>query len=359
MARAGETGDAPTKPPKVELHLAPAPYFKPFDVWHAALTLMFDVSLVGENAAASFRGDVTGFHLGDSLTFNNASVAQRLVRNHSLVRRSDVDHIMIQYQTLGHYKGDYEGRSVELRPGDIGFYDFGRTSSSQDPDFSRVTLIVPRDRLPPSFKDRNLHGVVLDGTQGSTRLLARYMKALFESADELTTIEAGAAVDAVFVLADSAWGASGGMDPEQQHVVHRTMQQMIRSYIDQHLTKRTLNPESIATALRLSRTTLYRVLAAEGGINAYITARRLDRCFDAIVHDRTRKISITETAFAHGFNSEAHFSRAFRARFGISPSEARRLVSSPAAALWAENSGPSATMFEWISKLGITKPPST
>jgi AraC-like DNA-binding protein len=352
MATAAQGGNPRDKLPKVELHLAMTGQPDAFDIWHAALAPLFEVSLEGENASAAFRGDVTGFHLGDCLTFNNASVSQRLVRSHALVRRSDTDHIMIQHQTAGHYKGDYNGRTVELRPGDIGFYDFGRTSSSLDPDFKRITLIVPKNRLPARFRDRNLHGVVLDGAQGSTRLLALYMKSLFDTAEQLTTKEAAAAVDAAFILADGAWGTSRGMDPEQQAVCRTTLQ-MARSYIDEHLTKRKLGPESIAAALRISRTTLYRLFADEGGIHTYIAARRLDRCFDAIVNDRARKISIT--AFAHGFNSEAHFSRAFRARFGARPSEVRGLVKSLASPR-VTNFDPTATMYEWIARLGIRKP---
>jgi AraC-like DNA-binding protein len=354
MATAAGGGNPQEKLPKAELHLATTEQPDAFDIWHAALAPLFDVSLEGENATAAFRGDVTGFHLGDCLTFNNASVSQRLVRSHALARRSDTDHIMIQSQTAGHYKADYSGRTVELRPGDIGFYDFGRTSSSLDPDFTRITLIVPRNRLPARFRERNLHGVVLDGAKGSTRLLAGYMKSLFETAEQLTTKEAAAAVDAVFLLADGAWEASRGMDPEQQAVCRTTLQ-LARSYIDEHLTKRKLGPESIAAALHLSRTTLYRLFAEEGGIHAYITARRLDRCFDAIVNDRARRISITETAFAHGFNSEAHFSRAFRARFGASPSEVRGLVKSLVSAR-VTNFDPSATIYDWVARLGISKP---
>ncbi len=106
---------------------------------------------------------MTGFHLGDSLTFNNASVAQRLVRTVPRARRSAIDHVMIQYQTSGHLTGDYEGHSVALSPGDIGFVDFGRAASSIDTDFSRITLIVPREHLPKTFRERDLHGIVLDG----------------------------------------------------------------------------------------------------------------------------------------------------------------------------------------------------
>ena len=147
--------------PRVELRLASAPGFDAFDLWRSSLEQLFETTLVGDRTA-EFRGEVTGFHLGDALTFNSKSVGQRLERTRSRVRRSSIDHIMLQLQTSGRLTGDYEGQSVALRPGDISFVDFGRAARSVDTDFSRITLIIPRGQLPRTLLERDLHGVVLD-----------------------------------------------------------------------------------------------------------------------------------------------------------------------------------------------------
>lgn len=345
--------------PRVELHLAAAAGFDAFDIWHSSLANLFDTTLLGDDARAKFRGDVTGFHLGDSLTFNNASVAQRLVRTVPRVRRSAIDHVMIQYQTSGRLVGDYRGRSVELSPGDIGFVDFGRATSSVDTDFSRITLIVPRERLPKALRERDLHGVVLDGKRSAGRLLAQYMTALYQSAGRLTPAEASAAVDAAFVLAEGAWDARSELNPDQQKAASRTLRQMAVTYIDQHLAQPDLTPDTIAAALRISRSTLYGLFEAEGGISSNVVARRLDRSFDAIVNDAVRAASIGAVAFANGFKSEAHFSRAFRSRFGISPREVRRLVTARSAQ-WTHDHDPAAavTMADWVRMLGSQSPPA-
>lgn len=60
-----------------------------------------------------------------------------------------------------------------------------------------------------------------------------------------------------------------------------------------------------------------------GGVAHYIQEQRLTRACAELcnpAHDHRR---IYEVAFALGFSSEAHFSRVFRATFGLSPSDAR------------------------------------
>jgi AraC-like DNA-binding protein len=337
---------------RAEIHLAAAQSQDAFDIWHAALAPMFDVALAGDKPVP-FRGDVVGFHLGECLTFNNASVGQRLVRTPALARSSALDHVMIQYQTSGHLRGDYSGRAVDLRTGDIGFLDFARATASSETDFSRITLIVPRERVPSAFRDRDLHGVVLDRSGASTQLLGRYIRALWRSAAALTASQASAAVDAAFTLADGAW-TTRGFDGDEQAAIDPALRQMATSYLDENLSNRDLTPEKLAAAVGLSRTSLYRIFAPEGGVHSYILARRLDRCLAALVDDKRLLRSIGAIAYTHGFNSEAHFSRAFHRRFGITARDLRGMARQRAAAA-ARQSDPAAvaTIADWVRMLSL------
>ncbi|MBL8942370.1 MAG: helix-turn-helix domain-containing protein [Myxococcales bacterium] len=60
-------------------------------------------------------------------------------------------------------------------------------------------------------------------------------------------------------------------------------------------------------------------------------AARLDRCRAQLLDPAHAHRSISEIAFALGFTSAAHFSRAFRARFGRSPRTLRAAPSGAAA----------------------------
>jgi AraC-like DNA-binding protein len=347
-------GEDPVSRPRAEIHFAAARSPDAFEKWREALADMFEVSLAADKPAA-FRGDVVGIHLGDCLTFNNVSVGQRLIRTAALARRSALDHVMIQYQTSGHLRGDYDGRGVDLRKGDIGFLDFARAAASGETDFSRITLIVPRERLPPAFRERDVHGIVLRREEASARLLGRYLRALWRSAAALDPAQASAAVDAAFTLADGAWTA-GTTDPERDAAADPALRQMAISYLDENLTERALTPGTLAAAVGLSRSGLYRLFAPDGGVHAAILARRLDRCLAALVDDKRLTQPIGAVAVAHGFRSEAHFSRAFRQRFGITARELRGMARQRVAAEQSDPAAATATMRDWVRGLGLETP---
>jgi AraC-like DNA-binding protein len=67
------------------------------------------------------------------------------------------------------------------------------------------------------------------------------------------------------------------------------------------------------------------VFTAEGeGIAEYIRRRRLEECASQLRNAVWQGRSITDTAFAWGFSSMAHFTRAFKERFAVTPTEYRR-----------------------------------
>jgi AraC-like DNA-binding protein len=102
-------------------------------------------------------------------------------------------------------------------------------------------------------------------------------------------------------------------------------QAKVKLYIEQHLRDPVLSPCSIAARLRLSPRYL-RMIFATGAetVSAYILRRRLEECARQMSDRRWRGHSITEVAFAWGFNSAPHFTRSFRLRFGVSPRSYRR-----------------------------------
>ena len=95
----------------------------------------------------------------------------------------------------------------------------------------------------------------------------------------------------------------------------------VKTYIDTHLRDPDLAIGQIAAALNLSRRYLHMCFAAEGAsIADYLWQARLDQCRrDLECGGRT----VTDIAFACGFNSASHFSRLFKRRFGQPPSRLR------------------------------------
>ena len=87
-----------------------------------------------------------------------------------------------------------------------------------------------------------------------------------------------------------------------------------------------LRPSSVAEGLHVSSRYVRMIFAVSSETaSAYILRRRLEECARQMADPRWQGHSITEIAFAWGFNSAPHFARSFRERFGNSPRSYRRL----------------------------------
>ncbi|WZB69171.1 helix-turn-helix domain-containing protein [Achromobacter xylosoxidans] len=294
------------------------------DIWRTLVRPYVDTQI--ETGIQPFTAQMSGTHLGDSLISRSTCSATVQHRRTALdVRRSQVDHLLIQLFVAGGTRGDYGKNPVDIRAGSIGLLDLGQTLDTRTTLISTITLTVPRDRLPTALRSRKLHGTLLDPGQGATRMLASHLSQLAQHASSLTREEMSASVNAGLILLSGSLSTlrDGEDDGPARQVVRNGMRRLVREHIERHLDAGHLSPETIAAALGISRSSLYRLFLRDGGVNAYIQGRRLDRCFDELLLAAGGHIGIAELAYRYGFSSESAFSRAFRLRFGASPSEVR------------------------------------
>ncbi len=104
-----------------------------------------------------------------------------------------------------------------------------------------------------------------------------------------------------------------------------TMRRRITSYINTHIDDPELSIDSIAAGIGCSRRYLHKAFDAEPEtLSAMIWQLRLERCALNLRAAAMADRSITEIAFASGFNSSPHFSRLFRARYGMTARDWRK-----------------------------------
>ncbi|OYW44875.1 MAG: hypothetical protein B7Z08_06880 [Sphingomonadales bacterium 32-68-7] len=85
-----------------------------------------------------------------------------------------------------------------------------------------------------------------------------------------------------------------------------------------------LAPDALAAELGISKRYLQQLLAGSGtSFVQELTATRLDRASDLLTDPRARGLTVGEIAFRCGFLDPGYFARAFRKRFGRTPSEWR------------------------------------
>ena len=97
-----------------------------------------------------------------------------------------------------------------------------------------------------------------------------------------------------------------------------------RCFIEAHLTEPDLTATAVARALEISPRYLRMLFAADRETaSAYMLRRRLEECARHLASSLRRGQTITEIAFAGGFNNATHFSRAFRQQYGMTPGQYR------------------------------------
>ena len=95
----------------------------------------------------------------------------------------------------------------------------------------------------------------------------------------------------------------------------------MRDFIDARLCDPDLGFSMVSQNFGVSRATIFRDFAADGGLEHYIYNRRLEKAYIDLADGPARRGRVTEVAERWCFSSNGHFCRRFRAAFGCQPGE--------------------------------------
>jgi AraC-like DNA-binding protein len=190
-------------------------------------------------------------------------------------------------------------------------------------DYVNLMVVLARASAPAALLALGPHGLIFPRESGAAHLIGAAMQEFYAQADRLTVSEAEAAIEGIVALT-TACARTRLAGDDADHV--KSKRKAALDYIDAHLGNAQLGPDEIAEAARVSRASLYRLLAAEGGIRAVLLKRRLDEALRLMLTDNKDERSLTEIAKRCGFGGTSQFSRAFHARFGAPPRQYRVLA---------------------------------
>ncbi|HTN59949.1 MAG TPA: helix-turn-helix transcriptional regulator, partial [Devosia sp.] len=98
----------------------------------------------------------------------------------------------------------------------------------------------------------------------------------------------------------------------------------IKSDIELQLCEPGLSIQWIATLNHISLRYIRKLFQDEGTtFSDYVLARRLERTYHLLLHQRPTDTSISAIAYACGFGDLSYFNRTFRRRFGMTPTGVR------------------------------------
>jgi len=221
-------------------------------------------------------------------------------------------------QTVGVSVYEQRGECVTLAPGDGLVYDVSQPHAITSAETTEHFVVtVPHDLVAGrGIRLDRLSAQRFSARTGVGRLAADLIHSTF---DELATISPDCETD----LAASLLGLMFLSLPSDGTHASEALRHRIEGYIRDQIRDPELSIDKIASALRCSKRYLHMAFAAsDRSITDHIWATRLDGCRGDLA--RVSERTISEIAFAWGFSSSAHFSRAFRKRFGVTPSAFRR-----------------------------------
>ncbi|WP_405770820.1 helix-turn-helix domain-containing protein [Streptomyces sp. NBC_00080] len=236
------------------------------------------------------------------------------------------DMIKVSLQLTGQCALAQKDRQVFLRPGELALYDtrFPYTLDFERPYRMLVLMFpLPMLRLPDREVER-LTATPIPSRTGLGPVVMPFLKGLAEQVNELEAVAPPRLADTVVDLVGALVTPSTERAREVPYGDGEPLTRRILSYMEQRLADPRLGPDQIAAAHHISRRYLYKLLADRGHtVSGWIREQRLEHCHRDLTDPALDTLPVSAVGGRWGFPDPAGFSHAFKAAYGMSPSQAR------------------------------------
>jgi AraC-like DNA-binding protein len=301
-----------------------------FDFWSTVSSEVFYPMEVRREVHDPFSGCVVGHELGPIDAYRIVADGADVRRTSTLITVSDPERVDIAVQVRGASLVEQDDRQTTIVPGDITAYQSSRPFLVHgDEPVEMGVFSLPRGLLGARAELMCRHTAQrFAGGQGLAAVVGPFLVNL------LDRLDAGVAETGATDLADGVVGVVRALfaeriGPEETLTQPPTALLLsgVKRFIELHLGEPWLCPEAIARANHISTRYLHKIFEAEHTtVSEWIRDRRLERCRRDLRDPSLRHETILSIASRWGITSPAHFSRAYRACYGRTPREERRLV---------------------------------
>ncbi|MFI9628893.1 helix-turn-helix domain-containing protein [Streptomyces sp. NPDC052042] len=278
-----------------------------------------------------FRARMRLLTLGEATQISALALPHlNVLRTPRLIRQYDPEVYQVQCVIAGSGRLTYAGCTREYGSGHLVMADSSRpldvTLRATPEKWSSVVATVPRALLPlPERVVRPLIGVPIPSGSGMAAVLGRWITDLHHRAHEFTPRDVPALASVTADLLTSMVGrcldAEHAVPPEARRSALRVE---TRKFVERNLGDPRLTPQAVADAHHISLRLLQQLFAENGSSPAaWIRQRRLERCRADLADPSLAGASIQAVAARWGLTDPAHFSRLFRAAYGLPPREYR------------------------------------
>lgn len=194
----------------------------------------------------------------------------------------------------------------------------------------RLILHIPnamyKERILSHQEEREFRPRLMEAG-GLTTIVHDMLKSLAFEADRLTLTEQHTLAESLLELTAAMLRSEVDQEYELNHAKQSALFRRILEFMELNFTDCELTPEKIANANGISMRYLHSLFQQAGmTVSKWVWERRLKATREDLLDPSMNHMRVSEIAYRRGFNDPAHFSRAFKSRFEISPSKLRSVA---------------------------------
>lgn len=311
------------------MNLDEIPASRRFNDWRAMAEELYVPVSLECSSPETFRFQWDGRLVGDTWAGTSLMTPLHVSRTRQHIARSENDAIKVIVPLSGAISVSQGGNEAQVRAGQFYVVDPEKPyQESITEDLTFIWLHVSRGSFAEQIgRIEAVTATALGNESPYARLSMNYVLSLSKVWDDIAA-DAGVHANSVALdlLAMALWERT--QQVRLPTSVHRTAQfQRAKSFIDEHLADPSLTLAGVAAALGVS-TLHVRELLAESGVSyrRYVLEQRLARCASDLADPRMAHRTVTDIGYSWAFFDSAHFSKAFKAAYGMPPRDYRSIA---------------------------------
>lgn len=232
------------------------------------------------------------------------------------------DNYLVVLLLSGRYMLAQDGREVFLKPGEMTIYDATRPHRIYCPEaFSKVVITIPRNILRERLSGVELCTASKVSHRQGVGLITSNL--ITNISNQLDKIEWDAFGELSAQTLDLLTMSFASIRPQHFQLSRSRSISLnrVKQYLEQHLADPGLSPAKVSIAVGLSSRYVNMLFQAQDtSLMRYVLEQRLKHCYHDLKNAK-HVIKVSDVAFKWGFNDIAHFSRAFKRHYELTPTE--------------------------------------
>jgi len=298
-----------------------------FEFWADTVNRSYTPLQMEPAGEAPFRGEIAIESVGGFEIVLAGGAGHRTRRTQAEIARSSEHFYVATLHLTGQTTFVTPKDQVQLKRGDLLFIDtMHEIGFDLSQPYRSLQVKFPKDWIDSRIaRPEHLTSSVLSRDNPWARLFAGYLTAGFRVADKLPASAAEMYGQHLTELLVEAFATSEPAGTPALAAKRAALYMRARRAIAMRLGESHLSPRIIANDVGISTRSLHRVFAEYGEtVMQRVMCERVECAARLLAFTGARRRTITDIAFACGFNDLTHFGRIFAERMGVPPSQWRK-----------------------------------